>query len=240
MSALLLTAAFLAAAGPVDARPAVGTRLPASVELQTLDGVRNLADWTGRPMALAPVYFTCPTVCGLTEQQVARAFEDTGLTAGEDAELIFLSFDPRDGAREAAAVRDRLDHAVAAQSDPAIRIAWGGDSGAVLDALGYERRFDPRAEEFAHAAALAILTPDGRVARWLGPEGITGEQLRRALIDASGGRIGTPLERALLTCWRFDPRTGKYTPRILLMLQIACLVCLALLGGFILTHLGRR
>lgn len=239
--ALPVLAAALTAIPPDLPDPPLASQLPASAELHTLAGTADITDWTGaRPMALAPIYFTCPTVCGLTEQQVVRAFDAAGLAAGEDAELVFLSFDPRDGDAEAAAVRDRLDHAVAGASDPQIRIAWGGQAGALLDALGYRRRFDPRSEEFAHPAALAILTPDGQVARWLGPEGITGDQLRRALVEASQGRIGSPLERALLACWRFDPQTGTYTPRILLLLQIACLISLAVLGGFVFTHLRTR
>ncbi|XBQ17336.1 MAG: SCO family protein [Oceanicaulis sp.] len=240
MIATLLALAALSAANPeIDTSPLPGDRLP-SGRVQTLDGPLDLLSLRGRPVALAPVYFTCPTVCGLTEQRLARSFLEAGLTPGEDAALVFLSFDPRDDEATADAAYQRVQSAAPDGAAEGAVMAWGGDAEAVLDALGYGRRFDPASEEFAHPAALAVLTPDGEVSRWLGPQGLSADQLRRALTEASNGSIGGVLERALLLCWRFDPETGVYTPRILLILQIAGALTVLLLGGYVLGQLRRR
>lgn len=240
---MLFTAAAAQAAPPeranqVSVQPETGIAIPHDARVDSLEGLLRLGDLTGeRPIALAPVYFTCPTVCGLTETQVTRAFAEAGLTPGEEAELVFVSFDPRDDETTARDARQRIDAALPDGASPAIRVTWGGDARSMLDTLGYDRFFDPEAEEFAHPAALAVLTPDGTVSRWMGPEGITGDQLRRALIDASDGTIGNVIERALLLCWRFDPATGQYTPRILLILQVLGALTVLALGGFVFTHL---
>ncbi|TGY90621.1 SCO family protein [Marinicauda algicola] len=245
MIAPLALALALAAAperaSAVSVEPETGAQLPEAARVETLDGPLVLGDLQGeRPIAIAPVYFTCPTVCGLTEVQLARAFHEAGLSPGEDAQLLFLSFDPRDGAETAEAARERIAAASGSEASAAIRIGWGGEAEAVLDALGYQRFFDPQAAEFAHPAALAVLTPDGRVSRWLGPEGLTGDQLRRAIVEASNGGMGGVIERALLLCWRFDPTTGKYTPRVVLILQVLGALTVIALAGFILTHLRPR
>ena len=225
-------------ADAVSVEPETGTRLPAEARVESLSGPLDIAAFAhGRTIAIAPVYFTCPTVCGLTEVQVTRAFAEAGLEPGGSAGLVFLSFDPRDDAGTARQARARIDAALADTASPAIRLAWPPQAREVLDGLGYQRFFDPQAEEFAHPAALAVFTPEGRLARWLGPEALTGEQLRRAMVEASNGEIGGAIERALLLCWRFDPATGTYTPRILLILQLLGALTVAGLAGFILTHL---
>lgn len=239
----ILAAFSLLAAGDaprdVDVSPTRGA-VAGEARLETLDGPLTLDSLRGRPTALAPVYFTCPTVCGLTEQRVARAFLEAGLTPGEDANLVFVSFDPSDDAATAHPARARIRSAAPGGAVDGARVAWGEEARALLDRLGYDRRFDPEEQEFAHPAALAVLTPDGAVSRWMGPQGLTADQLRRALTEASGGSIGGALERALLLCWRFDPETGAYTPRILLILQIAGLLTVALLAGYVLFALRRR
>lgn len=242
MIALLAALALTTAADTardVDVAPAPGAQA-GGARLMTLDGPLRFDTLKGKPVALAPIYFTCPTVCGLTEQRLARAFLEAGMTPGEDAHLVFVSFDPRDDAETAHPARERVRAAAPDGAADGARVAWGDEAQALLTRIGYERRFDPTAEEFAHPAALAVLTPQGEVSRWLGPQGLTGDQLRRALTEASGGSVGGVLERALLLCWRFDPETGTYTPRILLMLQIAGLFTVLVLGGYVLSQLRRR
>ena len=91
---------------------------------------------------------------------------------------------------------------------------------AVTDALGYRYAWDERIGQYAHVAAIAVLTPDGRLARWLYGLAPQPGDLALALTDAGQGRIGGLAEQLLLLCYRYDPASGRYTGAIWSALRI--------------------
>jgi protein SCO1/2 len=102
-----------------------------------------------------------------------------------------------------------------------------------MQAAGYRYGWDSRIGQFAHIAAVAVLTPDGRVARWLYGIQPQGNDLRLALTEAGQGRIGDLGDQLLLLCYHYDPHTGRYGGLVWTLLRGGGVLTLVLLAGFV-------
>jgi len=248
--------ALLIVAVPASARPtpddyrAVGVRLsvPAQLPMQAVltdeSGARRaLHDIISRPTILIFSDFTCRTLCGPVVAFVAEALRQSGLKSEGQFELLVVGLDPKDDAE--AAARQRRDHL---GDDAALNAAAhfvtvdAGTIGSLTDALGYRYRYDAADDQYLHPAAAYVLRGDGAVSRVLTGIGLSGADLRLALVEAGDGRIGTTADRIRLLCSHFDPAQGTYNvavSRLMAGTGGATVVILALLiGGLILV--GRR
>jgi protein SCO1/2 len=112
-------------------------------------------------------------------------------------------------------------------------VGTGAASRALADAVGFRYAMDPATGEWAHAAAIFVLTPDGRVSRYLYGIEYPPKDLRLSLVEAAGGKVGTSFDRFLLTCYRYDPASRKYQPYALGIMRAGGLVVLVALAGLI-------
>jgi len=169
----------------------------------------------GKPAVLTLVYFECPMLCSLVLKGLIKGLNETGLQLGQDYQGITVSFDPKDTPRTAAEAQRGylagvrgLDRA-RAQDWPFLT---GGEANAreLAEALGFKYRYDEPTRQFAHPAVAFVLTAEGRISRYLYGIEFPGRDLRLALVEASGGRVGTSFDRVLLKCFRYDPATGRY------------------------------
>ena len=185
----------------------------------------------GRPVVLALVYYNCPMLCGLVLSGAVRAMRESGLELGKDFDAVTLSFDPRDTTRDA---QERQRGYLQALGRPELRRAWTFLTGtepevkAVAEAVGFGYAYDARTNQYAHPAALFVLTPEGHVSRYLYGIEYGPKDLRLALVEASAGRVGTSVDRILLTCYRYDPATRRYVPYAMGFMRLAML---GVLGG---------
>jgi protein SCO1/2 len=176
----------------------------------------------GKPMLLAPVMHRCPNICGLTLAGVAEAVQLQKFVSGRDFTLVAFGIDPREGAPEAAVSIEGLrNNFPALQAGVHGLTGKGTDIATVLAPLGYRYAWDTNLNQYAHIAAVAVLTPDGRLSRWL--YGITPDptDVRLALTEAGEGKIGTWSDQLLLLCYHYDPQTGRYGTVIWILLRIA-------------------
>jgi protein SCO1/2 len=199
----------------------LGAKLPLEVD--------GLVDWEGkpfrltsafdgkRPVVMALVYYDCPMLCGLILSGAAEAMRKNGLVLGKDFEAVTVSFDPREkpaqagerrrGYLQSMGVADHQD----AHTWPFL-VATGQASRALADAVGFKYAWDEARREWAHTAAIFVLTPDGRVSRYLYGIEYPPKDFRLAVVEASEGKVGTSFDRFLLTCYRYDPASRKYEP----------------------------
>jgi protein SCO1/2 len=255
-AAALLPAALLAGAMPArgaaqaepsDLPPALqgvevverlGAQVPLSASFVDQDGrpVR-LERWLGkdRPVVMALVYYECPMLCGLVLGGLARGMKETGLELGKDFRALAVSFDPREKPAQATvrqkAYLQALDRSEA-RDDWAFLVGAEPDIRAVTESVGFHYAYDPETKQYAHAAAIFVLTPEGKVSRYLYGVEFAGRDLRLALVEASQGRVGTSFDRFLLTCYRYDPAARRYVPYALGLVRAgAVAVLLGLAGG---------
>lgn len=219
----------------VEIEEKLGSRLPLDARFTAQDGrAVRLGELLGhRPVVLSLVYFDCPMLCGLILTGAARGMRETGLVLGKDFDAVTVSFDPRDSTKTAA---ERQRGYLQAFGDPTAKQAWTFLTGAapeikaVTEAIGFKYAWDERSKQFAHAAAIFVLTPDGRVSRYLYGIEFPARDLRLALVEAGEGRVGTSFDRLLLTCFRYDPASRKYEPYVMGVVRIAMLGVLGGLG----------
>ncbi len=246
--ALALLATGAAAEAPAPVRPPalrdvafdqrIGAAVPRDAVFHDHAGRRvRLADYLGRgPVILVPAYYSCPMLCPLVQNGLLRALRALSFDVGRDFTVVTWSFDPADRTEDAAAWQRRSVRTYQRAGAERGWHALTGDAEAIralAEAIGFRATRDPARREWAHAAGVVVLTPDGRVARYLFGLEIAPRDLRLALVEASAGRLGSPADAALLFCFRWDPTTGRYTPVALGALRAGGVLTLVALGGFI-------
>lgn len=178
-----------------------------------------------KPTVLVLGYVRCEDLCSVTLPGAAKALDGTGMAPRRDYRAVFASIDAREGPAILAQgvqripVADRAGWSFLGGNDASVR--------ALANAVGFRYRYEPDRDAFAHPEGIVLLSPDGRVSRYLFGASFDPSDLRLALAEAGQGRTGSLSDRLLLLCYHFDPATGRYTARILDALRILIGVCAA-------------
>lgn len=216
----------------VEQRP--GASAPMALLLTDDTGARTslAALGHGEPIVLAPVQHHCPNICGLTLEGLANAVRGQALAPGRDFQVVAFGFDPHETARDAEASAARLRARLGAAGVHAV-VAGPAQTAATLQAIGYRYAWDPRLQQYAHIAAVAVLTPDGRVTRWIYGIQPQGDDLGRALTEARAGKAWDLGQQLLLLCFHYDPSASRNGAVIWLVLRLGGGLTAALLAGLI-------
>jgi protein SCO1/2 len=217
----------------------LGNAVPLDLDLVDGDGrpFRLGSAFDGkRPVVLALVYYDCPMLCGLILSGLAKAMRESGLALGEDYRALTVSFDPEEkpaqGAERRRGYLQSMGRADAGGEWPFL-VGAEGATRALADAVGFRYAKDPATGEWAHLAAVFVLTPEGVVSRYLYGVEYPPKDLRLSLVEAAGGKVGTSFDRFLLTCYRYDPASRKYEPYALGIVRAGGAVVLVALVGLI-------
>jgi protein SCO1/2 len=236
----------LAALQDIDVIEHLGDRVPA---LAFTDGAAAPVQLEsllhrGKPVLVTLGYHRCPMLCGLVLDGLVKAARTSGLKLGKDFLAVDVSIDPAEDAKLLAATQKRV-LTLAGSDNPADWPFWSSvaDGGAaaqrLAEAVGFRYKYDPSSKQFAHDAVAFVLTPEGVVARYLYGVDYPARDFRMAVVEASGGRVGTSFDKVLMSCYRYDPATRRYAPFVMGFMRIgAGMVFLALVG--LLTVLWRK
>jgi protein SCO1/2 len=218
----------------VFVKDSIGTQVPLDLKFQDSSGqVVQLAELfkTNRPVVIIPAYYDCPRLCGLVMGGVSKLVKALPLKLGEDYQMVTVSFDDSEGP-EQATKRAKQYHAEVGLQDgsPAWRFLVGeaGNISTLMKAIGFKYLRDKG--EFAHSAAVYVLTPDGVVSQFFAGIDFKPEDFRLALVEASQGVLGTALDHILLYCYRFDPTKGKYTLAVLNLVRVVSIATFLILA----------
>jgi protein SCO1 len=204
-----------------------------------------LRDYFGRkPVVLSLNYYGCPMLCTVTLNGLASALNVlTSFDAGREFEVVTVSFDPSEGpllaAQKKAAYLTRYKR-------PTAEAGWHfltGDKAAIdalTGAVGFRYAWDEETKQFAHPAGIMVLTPEGRISRYLYGIEYAPKDLKLALMESSTGKIGTAVDQAILYCYQYDPMTGRYSASIMRIMRAGGVLTVLLLVGFIAFSLRRE
>lgn len=204
----------------------------------------QLRDYFGtRPVVMLFAYYDCPMLCTQVVNGLASALKVIALEPGKDFDVVVVSIDPRD-TPEAAAVKKtafvgRYAHASAAAGAHFLT----GDQASIqrlTKAAGFRYVWDEETKQFAHPSGIIVLTPDGRLARYLFGIEYGPRDLRFGIVEASEGKVGNPADALLLYCFHYDPMTGKYGFVIMRALRLAGVGTVLALGAFIVVMVRRE
>lgn len=215
----------------------LGSSVPRDLEFRNGDGERvTLGRYLDgeRPVILNLVYHNCPMLCGLMLDGFTSSLQSLEWSPGQEFRVLTVSFNHREGPKVAREKKDayvqRLDRAGAAEG-------WHfltGDEEAIrqlTDAAGFNFRWVPEKEEFAHPTTQIFLSGDGTITRYIYGIEIPGGDVRKALVEASNGDVGSPLDQAAMYCFQFDPEKNTYTADAFNLMKVGSVFTVLLLGG---------
>jgi protein SCO1/2 len=199
-----------------------------------------------RPVVLALVYFNCPMLCSLVQNALSGTLAILKLKAGTDFDVLVVSINPGETPAEAADAKAKMVTLYRHPgTDGGLHFLTGREASIkrLADAVGFRYTYDPAIAQYAHPAAITVLTPDARVSRYLFGIDYGATDLRLALVDAAGGRIGTVIDQTLLYCYHYDPSTGRYSLAIMSLVRLGGLLTIVGIGlsiGFTLRRQRRQ
>ena len=191
----------------------------------------------GKPVVLSLVYFSCPMLCTEELNGINRSLKEIPMSIGKDFEVVTVSIDPTDSPRLAEAKRDLYTGMYGREgAAQGWHFLTGEDSQikALANAVGYHYAYDSQSGQFAHAAAIMVLTDQGKISRYFYGVTYPSRDLRFGLEQASNGKIGSPVDQVLLFCYHYDPQTGKYGLIISRVIQLSGGITILAIGAFIL------
>lgn len=193
-----------------------------------------------KPVVLAFVYYGCPMLCDQVEQGVVGVLRMLSFNPGRDYDVVFVSFDSRETPEMAAEKKKKaLAHFRRPETDSGWHFLTGSKESieAATKAANFRFSFDAKNNLFAHASGVLLLTPDGHISRYFYGVEYPGRDMRLGLVDASAGKIGSPIDHVLLFCYHYDPAAAVYSASILKIIRLAgVLTILCLVGGILISR----
>ncbi len=206
----------------------------------------RLAEYFGeKPVVLSLVYYECPMLCNQVLNGMVGTLEALSFTAGKEFTVLTVSFDARETPALAAAKKKtylkRYGREGAADG-------WHFLTGPqesidrLTAAVGFRYRWDPESNQFAHASAIMVATPAGKLSHYFYGIEYSARELRLGLVEASSNRIGSPVDQLILYCYHYDPTTGKYGPVVMNIMRLGGILTVVGLAALllILWRRGRR
>lgn len=217
----------------------LGAQLPMDVMVRDEEGQAvPLASFFGkdRPVIFTLVYYECPMLCNLVLNGVVEVLQNVAFVPGRDYDVVTLSFNQEEthilAARKKANYLKEFARPGAQENwhfltadEPAIK--------AVTDAAGFRFSWDDKAKEFAHGSGIMIATPDGKLSHYFYGVQYSPRDVRLALVEASAGKIGGPVDQVLLYCYHYNPILGGYTATVMNIVRAGCFATIAALAVFL-------
>jgi protein SCO1/2 len=217
--------------------PHLGDRVPTELVFHDETGKKvTLGDYgKTKPILLVLAYYRCPMLCTLVLNDVVKGLRGVPFNAGDEFEVVVISFDAREKPPLAKAKKDAY---VEEYARPEAEKGWHFLTGEqpeidrLMEAVGFRAIWDEKQQQFAHARGILVLTGDWMVTRYFLEGTYPPRDLRLALVEASEGRVGSPMDRILLMCFNYNPVTARYSMTVLTVVRMASVVMVALIVGF--------
>ena len=198
----------------------------------------KLGDYFGhKPLILNLVYYNCTMLCGEALAGLSGSMKMVKFDVGNQFDVITVSFNPQETPEIAAAKKQdylkRYGRPGAASGWPFLT-GPAASINALTKAVGFQYQYDPKLNQYAHATAIMVLTPQGRISRYFYGVDYPPKDLRMGLVEASQGKIGNAVDQVLLYCYHYDPATGKYGAIVNNILRLGAGLTILLLGALLL------
>lgn len=216
------------------------SQLPLDAVFQDENGREvRLGEYFGkRPVIIALVYFECPMLCSEVLNGLTGSLKSLSFDAGKDFDVIALSFDSKEFGKSELAMSKKEGY-MRRYERPGTEAGWHFLTGSqseidrVTEAIGFKYRWDEETKQFAHAGAVMVATPEGKMSRYLYGIDYAPKDLKFAVMESAENKIGNPAEQLMLYCFHYDPSTGKYGLAILRVMRVAGVATLIALAAML-------
>lgn len=221
----------------------LGGQLPMDTEMK--DEAGNLVKLgsffnSKRPVIVAFVYYECPMLCNQVLNGLTGSLKGVSFDAGKEFDVVAISFDAKEFDKPELAKNKKASY-MQRYGRPGTEQGWHFLTGteasikAVTEAAGFSFKWDEKSNQFAHAAGVMVVTPDGKLSRYLYGIDYSPKDIKFAVMESAESKVGNPVEQLLLYCFHYDPSTGKYGLAILNVMRLGGIATLAGMGvmGFV-------
>ncbi len=198
----------------------------------------QLGEYFGKkPVILSLVYYNCPMLCTQVLNGLESSLKLIPTDIGKQFDVVTVSIDPTERPVLADAKQALY---TGLYGRPGAAAGWHfltGDEQQIrqlANAVGFRYAYDPDSKQYAHASVIMLLTPEGKISRYFYGIQFPSRDLRLGLVEASAGKIGSPVDQVLLFCYHYDPSTGKYGLLISRLIQAAAGATVLTIGALIL------
>jgi len=194
----------------------------------------------GRPVVLALVYYECPMLCNQVLNGLTGSMKGVTLDAGKDFDVVAISFDARENDKPELAKNKKASY-IERYGRPGTEAGFHFLTGtqesidAVTKTAGFSYEWDEKSKQFAHASAVIIANPNGKLSRYLYGIDYSPKDLKFGIIDSAENKVGSAADQLLLYCYHYDPSTGKYGFAVLRAMRIGGIATILGMGlmGFV-------
>jgi protein SCO1/2 len=185
-----------------------------------------------KPVLFTLVYYNCPLLCNLVINEQIRNMRELGLELGKDYEAVTLSIDPKDTPAQSLERRRRHLQSMGKPETAPWYFLTGDEAEIqrVAKAVGFKYAYDERTKQYVHPAVVHVLTPEGAISRYLYGTSFRTQDMKMALVEAAGGRVGTSFDRVVLTCFKYDTATRRYGFYVFGFLRLGALMVFSALA----------
>ncbi|WP_372365919.1 SCO family protein [Candidatus Uabimicrobium sp. HlEnr_7] len=216
----------------------LGKNVPLDLEFTDENGKKiTLKELCDKPVVLALVYFRCPGICTPLLNELQTVIDKVDLDPLKDFRVITVSIDPKETSQTANEKRTNYINLMKRKENfpkDSWRFLVGNQENInkLANAVGF--RYVPEGNEFRHAGALTILSPEGKIVRYLFGLRYLPFDLKMAVVEASEGRVGPTIAKVLKLCFSYDPKNKKYVLNIVRISGVVSIFFVSIIAGFIL------
>jgi protein SCO1 len=199
-----------------------------------------------KPVVLALVYYDCPMLCTQVLNGMVTSFRVLPFQIGKEFDVVTVSFDPRESSDLATAKKKIYVNYLPERMHAGATEGWHfltGDQANIAqltDAVGFRYHYDEATKQFAHASAIMLTTPQGKLSRYFYGIDYPARDLRLGLIESAENKIGTPVDQLLLYCYHYDPATGRYGAAVMKIVRTAGVITVIGIVAMLFALRGRR
>jgi protein SCO1 len=219
----------------------LGDQLPLDAEFRDENGKAvKLGEYfgKGRPVILALVYYECPMLCNQVLNGLTGSLKGINFDAGKEFDVVAISFDARENEKPDLA-RNKKANYLENYGRPGTESGWHfltgtqGSIDLVTTAAGFKYEWDERSSQFAHVGGIMVATPEGKMSHYLYGIDYAPKDVKFALIESAGNKVGNPADKLLLYCYHYDPASGKYGLAILNIMRLGAIATVIGLGAMV-------
>ncbi len=195
----------------------------------------TLANYLGgkKPIIISPVYYSCPGLCNFHLNGLTDGLKGLDWTTGEKYDVVAVSFDSKETPDLA---KNKKENYMKMYNRPGSEAGWHFLTASedtvkkFTNSIGFDFKWSEETKEWSHASAAIIVSPDGKISRYLPGIVFEPKDIKLALNEASEGKVGNLIDSLILYCFQYNPHKSEYTLAAFQLMKVAALLTILILA----------
>lgn len=207
----------------------LGKQIPLNLPLTDSKGRRVKTGYFidgKKPTIITLNYSDCPMLCSVQLNQLTASLKKMDLRINDDFQLLSVSIDPKETTEQARKTKDKYVSQLV-KDQPGAELGWEFCTAKqpiitrLADTLGFQYTYNRASGEYYHPAMLAFVSPEGVITRYSLAVDFPPDQMKKALVEAGDGTVGTRVDQFILWCFSYDENSNSYVPQAWKIMRLA-------------------